>query len=132
MKQIINKMLLSPQKLFLIDGIGAMLSAFLLGVVLIKLEWLFGIPSSILYLLAAFPLFFAVYDYYSYQQSSSIQKKLLKGIALLNILYCCLSIGLTVYHQAVITYWGWIYIIFEVIIVMVLAFLELKVASGAR
>jgi len=86
----------------------------------------------VLYLLAAFPLFFATYDYYSYQQSASAQKKLLKGIAVLNMLYCFLSIGLAIYHQATITHWGWIYIIFEVIIVMLLAILELKMADVDR
>ena len=37
---------LTPKKLFLIDGIGAVLSAFLLGVVLVKLQSLIGMPTN--------------------------------------------------------------------------------------
>ncbi|MEN8696651.1 MAG: hypothetical protein ABF317_05040 [Bacteroidia bacterium] len=55
-----------PKQLFLVDALGAALSAVLLGVVLVNYEPIFGIPSDSLSLLAAVPYFFAVYDVVCY------------------------------------------------------------------
>lgn len=118
-----------PKKLFLIDGIGAILSAFLLGIVLVELNSVFGIPSSTLYLLASLPIFFALYDFYSYRKEDNKTSIRLKGIAITNWLYCFLSLGLAFFHRQTITIWGWTYIISEIVIVIALSYLELKVAG---
>lgn len=118
-----------PRQLFLIDGAGALLSAFLLGVVLVKLEHFFGIPPSALYVLASIPVFFAIYDFTCYKTLSSHFSPYLKIIATLNITYCGLSIGYGIFHSSVITPVGWVYIILEVLIVMFIAWLEIKAAS---
>lgn len=128
--QVITNFHKHPKRLFLIDGIGAIFSAFLLGIVLVKLEGVFGIPVSVLYILATLPIFFAIYDFYSYQKEHHQFSSLLKGIATMNLLYCLLSIGFAFYHHQIITFWGWAYLISEISIVMVLAILELKVAKG--
>ncbi|MEM6633615.1 MAG: hypothetical protein AAF694_28335 [Bacteroidota bacterium] len=60
--------LFSPKKLLIIDGLGALLSAFLLGVVLVRFESQVGMPRNSLYVLAAFPCIFAIYDLISYFQ----------------------------------------------------------------
>ena len=118
------------KNLFLLDGFGALVSAFLLGVVLVRLESYFGIPKKALYVLAGLPCFFMLYDFYCYLKVEKNLGYFLKGIAIVNLLYCCLSIGMAVYHQSVITYLGWIYIIGEIIIVVVLSLFESKVASN--
>lgn len=117
------------KKLFLLDGLGAMLSAVLLGIVLVQFEAFFGIPKPTLYLLASLPCLFAIYDFYCYFKIDRNLKKFLTAIAMTNILYCFLSIGLAMYHYQVITSWGWAYILIEVIIVSSLAFAELRVAN---
>ena len=114
------------KKLFLLDGFGAILSAVLLGVVLVKLESFFGIPKSTLYFLAVLPCFFAVYDFYCYFKINKNLGQFLKGIAIINLIYCCLSLGLAFYHYQQITYLGWTYIIGEIIIVSIIAVIELK------
>ncbi len=124
--QLINWATTNPRKLFLIDGLGALLSAFLLGVVLVELEAVFGIPRPTLYVLALLPCFFAVYDFYCYRKKGADIGPFLKGIAIMNISYCLLSIGLAVYHYQRITYFGWAYILIEILIVMTLARLELR------
>jgi len=127
---MIDKLLANPKRLFLIDGMGALLSAFLLGVVLVQLESVFGIPSTTLYVLAALAVLFAAYDFYAYRTKNiAALGKLLKGIAIINVLYCCLSIGLALYHIDAITVLGWAYVVVEVLIVVVLAVVELKVAG---
>lgn len=118
------------KKLFLFDGLGALTSAFMLGIVLVKLHHLFGIPKNTLYLLAAIPCFFAVYDFYCYFKIDTNLNKYLKGIAFANLLYCLLSICLAIYHKQLITYLGWLYIIGEIIIVAALSIFELKAANG--
>lgn len=114
------------KKLFLLDGFGALLSAFLLGVILVKLETYFGIPKQTLYFLAALPCLFAVYDFYCYFRIEENLGKFLKGIAIVNLLYCCLSIGFAFHHFEKITYLGWAYIIGEIIIVVAIAVVELR------
>ena len=127
-EDLITKAELNPKKLFLIDGFGAILSAFLLGVVLVKFEELFGIPTSVLYFLATIPIFFVIYDVFCYQKCLKIGL-LLKGIAVLNMLYCCVSIGLISYHFSSITILGWTYIIVEIILVSFLAMIEFRVGK---
>ena len=127
-EDLITKAELNPKKLFLIDGFGALLSAFLLGVVLVKFEEIFGIPTSVLYFLATIPIFFVIYDVFCYQKHLKIGL-LLKGIAVLNILYCCISIGLISYHFSSITILGWTYIIVEIILVSFLAMIEFRVGK---
>lgn len=121
-----QKLNFTPKQLFLIDAGGALLSAFLLGVVLVRLEYFFGIPRTVLYLLAVIPCFFALYDLLCYFLAKQKTARLLQAIAYANILYCCLSIGLAVFHVQSITIFGWLYILGEVLIVILLARLELK------
>jgi len=119
----------NPKKLFFIDGCGAFLSAFLLGIVLVRFEQYVGIPPATLYFLAAFPIMFTIYDWLSYLQSHNKQPQLLRGIAIFNFFYCCLSIGVAFYHYNTLTIIGWIYFLIEILIVMILANWELKIAT---
>ena len=126
--EIINWGKSHKRKLFQIDGLGAVMSAVLLGIVLVNLESIFGIPKSALYILAALPCIFAIYDIYCYYRIEQNLELYLKAIAVANLLYCILSIGLAIYHRVSITILGWAYIIAEVIIICVLSYLELSVA----
>ncbi|MDC1081262.1 hypothetical protein OAQ15_04075 [Flavobacteriaceae bacterium] len=125
-EDLLTKAELNPKKLFLIDGFGAILSAFLLGVILVKFEEIFGIPNYVLYFLATIPIFLLIYDIFCYYRHLKIGF-LLKGIAVLNLIYCCASIGLISYHFSTITILGWAFIIFEIIIVSFLAMIEFRV-----
>ncbi len=119
----------NPKKLFQIDGFGAILSSILLGVVLVKLKYVFGIPKSTLYFLALLPCLFALYDLYCYFKIHNNVALFLKIIGIANLIYCCLSIGLAIYHSKNITIWGWTYILIEITIVSGLSLFELKVAK---
>lgn len=119
----------NPKRLFLIDGIGALTSAFVLGVVLVNLQPHFGIPIPTLYFLASLPCVFMIYDCYFYFKKQSNLGRSLNGIALINISYSFLSIGLACYHYQKITSLGWTYILVEIAIVLGLSILELQVAK---
>ncbi|WP_440069444.1 hypothetical protein [Tenacibaculum discolor] len=128
-KRLLKSFTLNPKKLFLIDGLGAVLSAFLLGIVLVKFESIIGIPPSTLYFLAVFPLLFATYDFYCYRKKHNNLKFFLEGIAVANLLYCCFSVGVTLYHLKTITYLGWIYILAETLIILILLSFEFMIAK---
>ena len=126
-QQIINKA--QPKQLFLIDGFGALLSAFLLGVVLVRFQHLIGIPVQTLYILASIPIIFVIYDFICYFRLTENWNQYLKGIAIANLIYCCISIGFLIYHYPVLTNLGWLYFLGELMIVITLVFIEIKVAN---
>jgi hypothetical protein len=119
-------MTFNPKTLFIIDGLGALVSAFLLGVVLVQFKSLFGMPKETLYLLAFLPCLFALYDLFCYLKVTKNELLFLKGIALANLLYCCLSIGLVSYHYNQLTNLGIAYFVLELLVVLVLVSIQLK------
>ncbi len=123
---------LNTRKLFLIDGLGAMISAFCLGMILVKYEYIFGIPKNTLYILASIPCLFATYDFICYWKTEENANTFLKYIAFANIIYCLISIGMGFYHYSEIKLPGWIYLLSEISIILILVYFELKTASSDR
>ncbi len=123
---VIDNLVKKPRKLFVIDGLGALLSAFLLGVVLVQLKHLIGVPSQTLYILASIPVLFAVYDLVCFYRWREGHSKYLKYIAFANILYCVFSIVMMINHAHSLTALGWTYFIIEILIVLAIALIELK------
>jgi len=118
----------NPKTLFLVDGLGALLSAFLLGVVLVYFENWLGMPKQTLYFLAFLPCLFALYDLFCYLKVKKNELLFLKGIAGMNLFYCCLSIGFVIHHSAQLTNLGLAYFILELVVVFVLVCIQLKTA----
>jgi len=127
LKSIISK---EPRKLFLIDGYGALLSAFLYLVILRSFERFFGMPSRVLIFLGVLALGYAAYSMTCYWRKPKNWRPFLKIIAIANLLHCCLTIGLVMEHFPNITVWGLFYFSGEVIVVVALAIYELRTASA--
>lgn len=121
--------LTDTKKLFVIDALGALLSSFLLGVVFRRFESTFGMPKDILLVLALLPILFIAYDYYAYFNVKENWRPYLKGIAFLNSIYCCITVGLVIYHYERLTFWGVGYFVAELLIIAVVITLELKASS---
>lgn len=119
------------RQLFLIDGIGAMVTAVLLSQVLARFESVFGMPSTILYALASLAVGFAVYSFTCYWLLKKNWKPYLKGIAIANMIYSLTTLGLIVYLNESLTYLGLIYFIGEIIIILFLASWEFKLSAQA-
>ena len=119
-------MITEPKKLFLADGLGAIVSAFLLGVILVKYEPSFGMPKTVLYFLASIACLFAVYSLGCLFLVTKNFQPYLKGIALANLSYCCITIALVLYFSQKLTILGWTYFILELIVLVFLARLERK------
>lgn len=121
-------MILQPKTLFLIDGLGALLSAFLLGVVLTSFEEFFGMPRIVLYSLSFLAVLFAVYSSLCYLKTPENWPTYLKTIAILNLLYCFVTIGLVFHFFEQLTMFGIIYFVCEIFVILTLASIELKLA----
>ncbi len=117
----------SVKKLLILDAVGALISAFMLGVVLVRFQSVFGIPISALKILSSIPVGFMLYDLLALLSNSELQPRRLMTIGTLNILYCILSLTMAIWHRGSLSIYGWGYIIIEVIIVVALAVYELKV-----
>lgn len=119
----------SPKHIFLLDGLGALLSAFLLGVILTSFEPIFGMPLKVLYGLAALACLFAVYSFWNYVRFKENWRPYLRGIAIVNLLYCGLTAALVIYFRQELTMWGVLYFLLEMLIIIALATLEFNAAK---
>lgn len=120
---------IQPQKLFLIDALGALLSALMLGGVLVYFRELIGLPQRILYLLAGLAALFAVYSFTCFLRTPVNWRPYLRLIATVNLLYCCLTAVLVFLYQDV-TALGIAYFVAEIIIVVSLAIYEWRTAQS--
>ncbi|BBM83753.1 hypothetical protein UABAM_02107 [Candidatus Uabimicrobium amorphum] len=116
--------MIQRKNIFLIDGLGALLSAALLGIVLPLFH--VGIPTTTLYLLALIAFVFSLYSLRCHFVKS--QRNLwLKLIMTANLLYCALTLFLVVYHWSTMTYIGAIYFLGEISIIVILVWIESRV-----
>ncbi|MCV9932516.1 hypothetical protein OIU80_09495 [Flavobacterium sp. LS1R47] len=126
-KLIITKLASKPKNIFLLDSIGAFITAFLLGFVLAKFQDAFGMPQTILYFLSALALVFAIYSSCCYYYVTTKWRSYLYPIMIANVLYCCLTSGLLIYYFHKLTILGLIYFILEISIIICLVVIERKV-----
>ncbi|MEM6271561.1 MAG: hypothetical protein AAF998_19145 [Bacteroidota bacterium] len=119
---------LTFKKLFLIDGMGAIITALMLSHVLARLESFFGMPRQILFILAGIAAGFAVYSILCHFLVRENWRPFLRGIATANIAYCIVTFGLVVYLFDTLTYLGIAYFIGEIILVVGLARFEFEFA----
>ncbi len=117
------------KKLFLIDGLGALLTALLLSQVLARFESVFGMPREILWGLAGMAGCFAIYSFLCHLFIEENGKPYLKGIAAANTIYCITTLGLVIYLKESLTYLGVAYFIGEIVIILILVRLEFNVAG---
>ena len=115
---------ISPGTLFLVDALGALFSAIMLGILLARFEEFFGVPENLLYILAAIAFAFFLNSLSCFLFNRKNWQPWMRGIAVANALYCVLTaILLVVLHEA-ITVWGLLYFLVEMLIVLVLARME--------
>lgn len=116
---------LKPRQIFLIDGMGAFLSAVLLCVVQYYKE-LFGVPDAMFQLLIPFPVLFACYSFTCMLSKPGKQKILLTVIIICNVLYAAYSLLLVYLHADQLSTTGIIYFVLEILVILVLVSLELR------
>jgi hypothetical protein len=116
------------KKIFLIDSLGALISAIIL-LVISQFERQFGISRNLSLILVPLPIIFSVFSFVSYKLDNEKWKSLLKIIAIANLSYCCLTLYLTLINFASLKNLGITYFVVEIFIIFLLAMFELKIAN---
>lgn len=130
LQKLVNK--ITPRQLFLLDSIGALLTATMLGFVLPMFQEYFGMPVDTLHTLSIIAVCFFLYSLLCYISNPQQWKPFLKIIATANALYCCLTTTLVIYYHAQLTTLGWIYFIQEILIIVSLVYIELSKANKSH
>ena len=123
---MLTKITSNPKLVFLLDCLGALLSAFLLGVALPSFQPIFGMPHNVLYGLAAVASLFAIYSFWNYRWFKENWRPYLRGIAIVNLVYCGLTAALVIYFRQELTKWGLLYFLQEMVVIIVVVMLEFK------
>ncbi len=119
----------NPKILFLVDSIGALISALLLWAVLRPLHAQFGLPRTTLAYLALSAAVLCSYSACCFLFIRSNPAPFIRVIALANILYSGATAALLMAGSDRATILGFVYFTAEIIIISVLAFLEMKAAG---
>lgn len=130
MKSLLKTFTLNPYRIFLVDGIGALLSAVLLLLLLAPLETFFGMPRLIVFILAGIAVLLMCGSLACYFIKPNNWRTSLKLIIAANISYACTTLTLVLIYNDQLTVWGWLYFLLEVMVLAVLATLELQVHTA--
>ena len=123
-----GKWRLTPGRLFLLDGLGACVTAMLLAGILIPFQEFFGLPLSALEVLLLFAVVFAFYSLSCFFFLKKNWQIFLRIIATANGLYCCLTAFFVIFYFERLTVLGLCYFLVEMMIILSLVFLEMKTA----
>ncbi len=118
--------LITKKNLLLFDCAGAAVTCVVTGLILTTVVQT-GLPTGLLWALAATAALFACFDLYAYFHASDACWPL-ATIGLLNLTYCLTAIMFCVAFASTVTMLGVIYFTVESMIVIPLAALELTVA----
>lgn len=135
LKSIIQQLKSNPKNIFLIDGIGALITFLSLFGIGFWLQEYFGMPATILYSLGFVVVFYAIYSFSCYfflfdKIGNALKKwqSFLKVIIAANSLYCVILFFLLIYFYQSLTILGFTYFSLEISIITVLVILEMKMA----
>ncbi|MEM9848273.1 MAG: hypothetical protein AAF847_10315 [Bacteroidota bacterium] len=119
----------NPKAMLLVDGLGALLTALSIGVVLVQLERYFGMPPNVLYPLAYTAGGFAIYSLSCAFFLTDFQRIHFILIMLANTLYCTATLMLVFYFWQQLTVLGILYFLIEILIVGYVIWLEKRTLS---
>lgn len=115
------------RKIFLIDGLGALLTAFLVGIVLTNFQEYVGMALEILISLALVALVFCTYSLSCFLLLKSGWKPFLIAIATANLLYCVTTTTLLILFFNQLTTLGIMYFLGEIIVIGILVYFEFSI-----
>ncbi|MBS2018727.1 MAG: hypothetical protein JST00_38020 [Deltaproteobacteria bacterium] len=120
---------LSVRRLFLLDGIGAALSAVALALST-AFEPMLGAPVHVVVPLSLVAAGFAVYSLTCHVRAAG--PRFLFGIAVANALYCLCTLSVVLALRHSLTMLGIAYFLGEVLVIATLVFVEATVARSRR
>lgn len=126
---MIKKLARKPRKLFLYDGLGALLSAILYGIVLVKLESVIGMSTRKLYTLSMLAGIYAIFSLTCYFKNVKNWRTFLSIIANANLFHCMLTMGFVYYSQFTLSKLGYVYFMLDILVILSIAILELRITN---
>ncbi|MCH5720554.1 hypothetical protein [Niabella hibiscisoli] len=131
-KAITNYFIKRPRNIFLLDSLGAMLTAFFLLVVLRSFSKHIGIPKTTLTYLSIVAACFCFYSAACFLFLKKNWARFIRLIGMANLLYCMVTLGLLMHYAALLTTMGLAYFLGEIIIIGSIVYIELKVATASK
>ena len=126
-QRLVERLRREPRRVFLIDGVGATLSALSLGVVFTALWEYVGMPRPVLLPLALVALAYAAYSIRCYYQRRNQWRRCLRIISSANLAYIGVTAGLVVAFWARLTVLGVTYFLLEIVLIGALVVVERRV-----
>ncbi|WP_127124052.1 hypothetical protein [Chryseotalea sanaruensis] len=130
LQSIIDKKISNPRGIFLIDGIGAIISVFFLFVLSRFKE--IGIPDGILHFLIFIAFIFAGYSFSCYLFQVKNWRTFLKVTALGNTFYGLTTLILIFYLYNQLSIFGISYFMVELLVLALLVQLEFKMVTQKK
>lgn len=132
MKQLISHFVEKQKTLFLVDSVGAFMTAFFLFVVMRQYDEYFGMPERELIYLSAIAASYCIYSAacYLFVQRAIVHFMAFIGFA--NIIYSVVTIILMIRYYPILTKIGVLYFMTEIVVIWALSYLELRVATESR
>ena len=121
-----------PKALFLLDGLGAALTSCSLFFVLRQYNNYFGMPVSILTYLSLIGLIYSVFSISCYFFLKDNWTPYLRIIGIGNFFYCILTMKFLYTYYNDLTLLGMLYFLAEILIIVLLVYIELRVANMVR
>ncbi len=115
------------KNILLVDGLGALISALALGIVLPTFNKWIGMPNHILHPLAFFALSYATYSLYCFKFARNQRRKWLSTPIFANPFYCFVTAALVTFYFSSLTTWGLTYFLAEVFLILGLVFFERRI-----
>lgn len=128
MKYLINKF--NNKNIYLLDAIGALISACLLLFIITFFSTQFSIPTSFVHGLIIMSFMMSIHSFLAYTFSKKYWRSYLKYIALINVNYsivtfaCCISLNYD------LTLMVPIYFALEATVLILLSYVEIKISFG--
>ena len=128
--RVINQLQRKPNTIFLIDALGALGTAGLLYFLVGSNEQWFGLPQHIVHELVLAAVVFFVYSFTCFMLHSNKWKSLLKVIAFCNVAYTVVTAVLMIQFAQQLTTLGFCYFIGEIIVILLLVWVEWKLIKS--
>lgn len=130
LNRLTDRLAAHPRILFVIDAAGALLTAFLIGIVWLKFQQYIGMPAAVLKMLAIIAFIIGLYSTGCFLLVKNSWPSFIKAIAIANGLYSVLTLCLLGIYYPVLSIIGIIYFLVEIVIISLLICLEFKVRAA--
>ncbi|GAA4110869.1 hypothetical protein GCM10022393_08200 [Aquimarina addita] len=121
-----------PERIFLMDALGALLTSFFLCCILAQLESYFGVPIQVIYVLSGIAGCLFVYSIIGYLFSKTRWKSFLIILIICNISHLVVSLAMIVLHSEKLTAPGYTYFILECIVIIIVVAIECKLLVSQK